>query len=157
MPYQVAVCGPQDCTDADAEHARRVGRLLAEHGVVVFCGGGGGVMAAAAEGARSGGGLVIGIVPGDRREAADEHLSAVVATGMGQARNAVLVTSADAVIVIGGSWGTLNELALAKRRGTPVISLGGWTVLATDGTPVPGIDHQPDPEAAVARAIGRNR
>jgi len=153
MPNQVAVCGPQDCTDVDAEHARRVGRLLAEHGVVVLCGGGGGVMGAAAEGARSGGGLVIGILPGKSRMGANEHLSAAVATGMGQARNAVLVTSADAVIVIGGSWGTLSELALAMRLGIPVISLGGWAVLAADGTPMPGIDHQPDPEAAVGRAV----
>ena len=153
MPYQVAVCGPQDCTAEDAERAREVGRLLAERGAIVLCGGGGGVMAAAAEGAVSRGGLVVGVRPGDSREGASRYLSAVVVTGMGQARNAVIVASADAVIVIGGSWGTLSELALAKRRGVPVISLGGWSVLAADGTPVSGIDHQPTPEAAVARAI----
>jgi uncharacterized protein (TIGR00725 family) len=158
MPYQVAICGPRQCTAENAANARRVGALLADRGVVVLCGGGDGVMAAAAEGAASRGGLVIGIRPNDSREGSHPDLSAVVVTTMGEARNAVLVWSADAVIVIGGSWGTLSELALAKRRGgIPVISLGGWTVVDADGNPIPGVDHVPDASVAVDRALAAHR
>lgn len=154
MPYQVAICGPRQATAADAENARRVGALLAERGAVVLCGGGEGVMAAAAEGAASRGGLVVGVRPNDSREGAHPDLSAVVVTNMGEARNAIIVWSADAVIIIGGSWGTLSELALAKRRGgIPVISLGGWRIHDADGNPIPGIDHAPDPDTAVDRAM----
>jgi len=79
-----------------------------------------------------------------------------VATNLGQARNAVIVTSADAVIAIGGSWGTLSEVALAMRRGrVPVISLGGWRIVDADGTPVPGVTAVQTPEDAVRAAIAR--
>ncbi|GII25374.1 TIGR00725 family protein [Planosporangium mesophilum] len=152
--YQVAVCGPGDCTEAERENAFRVGQLLADAGAIVLCGGGTGVMAAVAAGARSRGGLVIGIRPGDSREGAAPDLSATIVTNMGEARNAVIVWSADAVIAVGGSWGTLSEVALAKRRGgIPVVSLGGWRVLDRDGRPVPGIDVVDTPEAAVELAL----
>src|SRR5262249_3258459 len=125
LPFQVAVCGPRDCTDGETRNAHRIGELLAERGAVVICGGGGGVMAAVAAGVRANGGLVIGVRPNDSRAGASPDLSAVIVTNMGEARNAIIVWSADAVIVVGGSWGTLSELALAKRRGEmPVISLG---------------------------------
>ncbi|HXV92802.1 MAG TPA: TIGR00725 family protein [Pseudonocardia sp.] len=138
MPVQVAVCGPRQCTDTDRQYAHEVGRLLARAGATVVCGGGTGVMAAAAAGARAENGLAIGILPGDTAVDADPHLSAVIVSNMGEARNAVIVWSADAVIAIGGSWGTLSEVALAKRRGgIPVIGLGGWTILGADGEPLP--------------------
>ena len=128
--------------------------LLAEAGVVVLCGGGSGVMAAVVHGVRSVDGLVIGIGPGDDLDDATPGLSAVVATGMGEARNAVLVRSADAVIVVGGSWGTLSELALARRAGIPVVGLRSWKVLDADGRPLP--DAVPAAESAddaVRRAL----
>ncbi|MGH3659257.1 MAG: LOG family protein [Micromonosporaceae bacterium] len=154
MPYQVAVCGPRDCTDEEAASARRVGELLAEHDAVVICGGGGGVMAAVAAGVRSRGGLVVGVRPNDSHEGSSSDLSAVLVTNLGEARNAVIVWSADAVIVVGGSWGTLSEVALAKRRGgVPVISLGGWRVVDADGDPVPGIGYVQTAEHAVALAM----
>ncbi|WP_328471095.1 TIGR00725 family protein [Actinoplanes sp. NBC_00393] len=154
MTIQIAVCGPRDCTEAEAAAARRVGELLAEQQVVVICGGGTGVMAAVAAGARARGGLVIGIRPNDSRDGASPDLSATIVTDMGEARNAIIVQSADAVISVGGSWGTLSELALALRRGgIPVVSLGGWRVTQADGTPVPGIHHTDTPEAAVDHAL----
>ena len=94
--------------------------------------------------------------PNDTLDGAHPDLSAVLVTNMGEARTAVLVWNADAVIVIviGGSCGTLSELALAKRRGgVPVIALGGWTILDADGNPVPGIDHVTDAETAVQHAM----
>lgn len=154
MAYQVAVCGPAACSDDEAAAARRVGELLAERGAVVICGGGTGVMAAVAAGARSRGGLVVAVRPD--AAAPSEEFSVTIATNLGQARNAVIVWSADAVIVVGGSWGTLSEVALAQRRGgVPVISLGGWRILDRDGEPVPGIEHVDTPEQAVARALDR--
>lgn len=157
MAYQVAVCGPQDCTARDAENARRVGELLAEAGVTVICGGGGGVMAAVAAGVRSRGGVVVGIRPGDTPEDASPDLSVTLVTNLGQARNAIIVWSADAVIAIGGSWGTLSEIALAKRRGgVPVICLDGWKILDASGAVVPGIEHAATAEEAVRLALRGN-
>jgi uncharacterized protein (TIGR00725 family) len=111
-------------------------------------------MAAVAAGAHSRNGIVVGIRPDDSRTGASPDLSVTVVTNLGEARNAVIVWSADAVIAVGGSWGTLSELALAKRRGgIPVISLGGWQVLDSAGSPVPGIHHVAGPEEAVRLAL----
>ena len=142
VAYQVAVCGPRHCNEQDEANAHRVGQLLAEQGAVVLCGGGSGVMAAVARGVRSRGGLVIGIRPEADRAGASPDLSAAVFTNLGEARNAVLVWSADAVISVGGSWGTLSEIALAKRRGgIPVVSLDGWRLSDSGGNPIDGIDY----------------
>jgi uncharacterized protein (TIGR00725 family) len=112
-------------------------------------------MAAAAAGARAENGLVIGVRPNDTAEDACPDLSAVIVTNLGEARNAVIVWSADAVIAIGGSWGTLSEIALAKRRGgVPVITLGGWTILAHNGSPLPDPPTRAaDPQHAVKLAF----
>ncbi|WP_429429031.1 LOG family protein [Nocardia sp. GAS34] len=151
---QVAVCGPRQCTDADTANAREVGRLLAEAGATVLCGGGTGVMAAVAEGASNAGGLVIGVRPDTDPTRICDGLSAVLYTNMGEARNAILVWSADATIVIGGSFGTLSELALANRRGgVPVISLGGWRITDAEGKPVDMGIQVDTPQAAVAAAL----
>ncbi len=159
MAYQVAVCGPHDCTEVDAAHAREVGALLANAGAVVLCGGGGGVMAAVAAGARGRGGLVVGIRPDDGRSGASADLSVTIKTNLGQARNVVIVNSADAVIAVGGSWGTLSEVALAMRRGDiPVVSLGGWQIRDARDVPVAGPTIVDTPEAAVRLALaGANR
>jgi uncharacterized protein (TIGR00725 family) len=115
----------------------------------VICGGYAGVMGAVTEGARSSGGMVVGVLSGAERAAAHPGLTAVVATGMGQARNAAIVGSADAVIVVGGSWGTLSELAHAMRGGVPVVQLGGWQVYDARGRPVPGPVNAASPEEAL--------
>ncbi|WP_440099042.1 TIGR00725 family protein [Streptosporangium sp. H16] len=151
MTIQVSVCGPRDCTGEDESNAREVGRLLAERGAVVICGGYGGVMAAAAAGARSAGGTVVGILSRADREEANPDLSIVIPTGVGEARNTVIVNSGDAVIVVGGSWGTLSELAFAMRHGrVPVVQLGGWRILDHEGRPVVGVRHVSSPEEAMA-------
>ncbi|MFR9749958.1 LOG family protein [Nocardia sp. 004] len=152
---QVAVCGPGACTRQEAEWAREVGRLLACAGITVLCGGGGGVMAAVAEGAARAGGLVIGVRPDTDRTEVCAGLSAVLFTGMGEARNAILVESADAVIVVGGSWGTLSELALARRRGgIPVVRLGGWEIRDMSGQTLAAGPVANSPADAVRQALG---
>ena len=165
---QVAVCGPAACTDDEAKAAFEVGRQLVRRGVTVLCGGGPGVMASVAAGARSLGGLVVSIRPDQKRGEPAGGASVVVSTNLGEARNAVLVSSADAVIAVGGSWGTLSEVALAMRRaadepgdepvdqpgGPTVVTLGGWRVLDGAGDPVAGILEATSPEHAVSLALG---
>ena len=119
----VAVVGGGNCSGAEAEWAAAVGRLVAERGAVLVCGGLGGVMEAAARGAKQAGGLTIGILPGSDPGAANPHIDVAIATGMGEMRNALIVRGAQAVIAIGGGVGTLSEIALALRIGTPVVGL----------------------------------
>jgi uncharacterized protein (TIGR00725 family) len=127
------VCGASDPDPEQRELAREVGRRLAEAGAVVLCGGLDGVMEAAAEGASSAGGTVVGILPGADRAAGSPHLTITIATGLGEARNAVLASACDAVIAVAGGWGTLSEIGLARRLGRPVVSVAGWEL---EGVPV---------------------
>src|SRR5262245_24583712 len=106
--------------------AELLGRLLAARGAVVVCGGLGGVMEAVARGAADAGGLVLGILPGTDRQDANEHLTLARTTGMGEMRNALVVRAADAVIAVGGAYGTLSEIAFALRTGVPVVGIGTW-------------------------------
>jgi uncharacterized protein (TIGR00725 family) len=124
----VAVVGPARADAEDTEAAEEVGRLLARAGAVVVCGGLGGVMEAAARGCAAEGGVSVGLLPGVDRAAANPFLTVAVATGMGEARNALVVRAADAVIAIGGEFGTLSEIALALKAGTPVVGISTWTL-----------------------------
>jgi uncharacterized protein (TIGR00725 family) len=124
-PY-VAVIGASNATGWELSTAESLGRALASAGCVIVCGGLGGVMNAAARGAASADGVSIGILPGDDREVASEHLTVAIATGFGEARNAIVARSADAVVAVGGEFGTLSEIALALKMGTPVIGIGTW-------------------------------
>ncbi len=129
----VAVVGPGEASESELRNAHTAGRLLAERGAVVVTGGLGGVMAAAAQGAGDAGGVAVALLPGTDRAAADPANSVVVATGMGELRNGLIVRTVDAVLCIGGSWGTLSEVALAVRTGVPVVALGGWDLPAAPG------------------------
>jgi uncharacterized protein (TIGR00725 family) len=141
---QVAVIG------SGSEHegrAEEVGRLLAERGCTLVCGGLGEVMAAAARGAKSAGGTTIGIVPGESRAGANEWTDHVVVTGIGHARNLAVVASGDAVIAVGGRWGTLAEIGFAHVLGRPVVILEpGWKL--------EGVTRAASPEEAVELALG---
>jgi uncharacterized protein (TIGR00725 family) len=153
---QVAVIGPHDATDEERAAAYEVGGGLGEAGVVVVTGGRGGVMAAATAGARDAGGTTLALLPGEDRRASEVPATVVVPTGLGEARNALVVRSADAVIAIGGAWGTLSELALALRRGTPVIGLGTWALaddLAARGLADPVV-RAASPAVAVRAVVG---
>ena len=133
MTWYAAVVGPGD---EDAPEllalAEQVGRGLAEHGVIVVTGGLHGVMAAACRGASSAGGMTVGLLPGDDRAAGNQWLSVALPTGLGELRNGLVVRAADVVVAVGGSWGTLSEVALAMRTGTPVVILRPWHVDAAD-------------------------
>jgi uncharacterized protein (TIGR00725 family) len=154
-PPQIAVSGgARDPADADLEAAEEAGRLLAEAGATLVCGGLGGIMEAAARGAATAAGEVIGILPGTDPADANEHCTRVVATGTGQARNLAVVASADAVIAIAGEWGTLSEIAFARRLGRHVVTLGSWEVRGAGAMErAPGIESADGPEEAVAAAL----
>jgi uncharacterized protein (TIGR00725 family) len=133
----------------DAEH---VGRLLATEGAIVVCGGRGGVMAAASRGAAGAGGMVIGMLPGDGRDDANEWLTVAIPTGIGELRNGLIVRTAEAVVAVGGAYGTLSEIALALHAGLRVFGLHTWEI--------DGIAPVDSPEAAVMAALeaaGRRR
>ncbi|GGM16262.1 hypothetical protein GCM10011594_40380 [Nakamurella endophytica] len=150
----IAVVGPSDISEGDSlfEHAVVVGRAVAQHGAILSCGGLGGVMAAAARGARqfSSQADVVGFLPGSDANEADENVSIPIPTEMGEMRNWLVVRSAHGVISIGGSWGTLSEVALAVRHGLPVVSINGWAVSTYDGISPPGVHEESNPANAVS-------
>lgn len=124
--------GPGDASAASRATAEEVGRLLAEAGAVVVTGGHGGVMEAASKGAREAGGTTLGILPGADRREANEWVSVAVPTGMGEARNALVVRAADALVAVGGAWGTLSEIAFARKTGKHVVGIGSWELEGVD-------------------------
>jgi uncharacterized protein (TIGR00725 family) len=141
----VAVCGASEATRSQLDAAREVGKLLAESGAIVINGGLGGVSDAASEGAARAGGTVVGILPGVDRDGANPHLTISLPTGMGQARNVLIVTAAESVIAIGEGWGTLSEVATARRLGRSVVALDSWSVK--------GLESVSTPAEAVKRAL----
>ncbi|MBA7704866.1 hypothetical protein ES703_113689 [subsurface metagenome] len=124
----IAVIGGSQPTSKETKVAEEVGRLLARQGAILVCGGLGGVMEAACKGASSEAGMTIGILPGDSRQAANSYVQIPIATSLGYARNAAVVKSAQAVIAIGGSYGTLTEIGYALQSGIPVIGLNTWAI-----------------------------
>lgn len=149
MGFNIAVVGPGIGASPDnCAAAEEVGWLLAQAGQTVIVGGLGGVMEAAARGVAIADGTSIGILPGLGRSQANPYLTHALPTGMGELRNGLIVRAADAIISIGGSWGTLSEIALAMRTGVPVVTLQAWHVPE-------GPELATTPREAVAIAIGR--
>jgi uncharacterized protein (TIGR00725 family) len=156
---QLAVVGAGRCGARVRGLAREVGAEVARAGAVLLTGGRGGVMAAASAGARAAGGLTVGILPGTDAAASPPNPAVEVAvfTGIGQARNQVLVLSAAAVVAVGGGWGTLSEIALALKFRVPVVALKGWNLRRPDGLTDPLLSHARTPADAVALALAGAR
>ncbi|MFQ5538107.1 MAG: TIGR00725 family protein [Gemmatimonadota bacterium] len=146
-PVRIAVLGAAHPDVEEYEGARRLGRSLAELGAVVLCGGLGGVMEAVARGAREAGGTTVGVLPGPDPRAANEWITLPLATGMGEARNALLVRFGEAAVAVGGAWGTLSEIALARKMGRAVVALGTSVAGRAD------IPVELDPSAAARWAV----
>ena len=140
----VAVVGPGEAGGPEIAAAEAVGRGLAQAGAAVVCGGLGGVMEAACRGAAEGGGLTIGFLPGADRAAANRWVRVAIPTGLGELRNGLIVRAADAVVAVGGAYGTLSEIALALKTDVPVFGLGTWQI--------DGVQVVASPEEAVERA-----
>ncbi len=134
--------------------AEEVGRRLAEAGVTVVCGAGPGVMEAAARGAAEAGGRVIGIVRGTDAGEANPYCTEVVATGVGQARNLAVVASGAVAIAVGGEWGTLSEIALARTIDRTVVTLSSWGLVGRERMEgAPGVVPAKSAEDAVVAAL----
>lgn len=156
-PPYVAVIGDGDPSGPDAhrilEWAEEVGQQLARGGAVVITGGLGGVMRAASRGALMAGGETIGILPGADASEANEFVRTPIATGLGVARNLVVVTSADAVIAVGGRHGTLSEIGLALRMGRHVVGLSTWRLESDHRMGGPRVHRASGPGDAAAMAL----
>ncbi|HEX2883913.1 MAG TPA: TIGR00725 family protein [Candidatus Limnocylindria bacterium] len=156
-PPFVAVVGDGDPRGADAHRvldwAEEIGQQLARGGATVITGGLGGVMQAASRGALGVGGETIGILPGHDPREANEYVRTPIATGLGVARNLVVVTAADAVIAVGGRHGTLSEIGLALRMGRHVVTLGSWRIESEHRVAAPRVHRARDPREAVAIAL----
>jgi uncharacterized protein (TIGR00725 family) len=146
-PYRIAVIGAGEASEAHYAAARALGAALATAGAVVLSGGRGGVMEGAARGAADAGGLTVGILPGPHASEANPWIALPLPTGMGEARNALLVRGAEAVVAVGGEWGTLSEIALARKMGIPVATLGEAPAAGL------GLPELPDAAAAAAWAL----
>lgn len=155
-PLRIAVCGAGSPDPALERIAEAVGVRIAHAGAVLVCGGLAGVMEAAARGASTAGGLTVGVLPGTDAAAANAWITLPLPTGVGEARNALIVRFAEAVIAVGGEWGTLSEIALAKRTGVPVVLLAPTLAAQL------GLETASDPDEAVRMALalaagGRSR
>jgi uncharacterized protein (TIGR00725 family) len=152
-PRYVSVIGASRASAGLAARAEELGELLAERGLVVVCGGREGVMEAVARGVRRRGGVSIGILPEADRTRAAPDLTYTVCSGIGHARNLSVVASGDIVIAVGGAWGTLSEIGLARSLGRPVILLDTWEVTPPDGGELDGVRRAATPAEAVELAL----
>jgi len=152
MKYYIAVIGGAECSEEVAEMAEEVGRELAKQGAVVICGGLGGVMEAVCRGASEEGGITVGVLPGDDRKNANSCVGIPIVTGIGYARNTIVVKSGQAVIAVNGSYGTLSEIAFAMQYGIPVIGLDTWN-LSISGKADDSVIRAKNPKDAVKKAI----
>lgn len=141
----IGVIGAGKADQALLAVAEEVGKLIAHNGAILVCGGLGGVMEAAAEGAKSAGGITVGILPGLDKGHANPYIDVPVATGLGEARNAIIVRAADVLIAIGGEYGTLSEIALSLKTGKKVIGIDTWEIK--------GITRAVDAQDAVKKAL----
>jgi uncharacterized protein (TIGR00725 family) len=152
----IAVIGSASCSREEAAAAEAVGRLLAEQNVYLVCGGGQGVMEAACRGARQAGGFTIGMLPTSDASSGNPYLSLCLPTGLGQARNALVVLAGECAIAVGGGYGTLSEIALALKAGRKVIGLKTWHLVAPSGQPAAVIEVR-SPEEAVQAAVSQKK
>ena len=152
MRAHVAVVGGGSASAEEERAAEDVGRGLAEAGAIVVCGGLGGVMEAACRGAKAGGGTTVGILPGASRQEANPYVDVAIPTGLGELRNGLVVRAADALVAVGGEFGTLSEIALALKARKPVVALGGWE-LAREGRPVDALVRATSAEDAVRKVL----
>jgi uncharacterized protein (TIGR00725 family) len=159
MPRQrrltLGLVGGDACSENEAKLAFETGRQIARAGAVLVCGGGAGVMEAGCSGAKTANGTTMGVMGGDGPETCspNPHLDFVLYTGFGQGRNQIVVLSSDAVIAIGGEWGTLSEIAIAKKYGIPVVLLSSWSVEGPHGQGLDDLPRAASAKEAVAKAV----
>ncbi len=142
----IGVIGAGKCSKKLKDQAFAVGMAIAEENAVLVCGGLKGIMEAAAQGAKQAGGTTIGIIPGNNRTSANPYCDIVIPTGMGEARNVLVVQTSDAIVALHGKYGTISEMSFAMKFNKPLVSLVEWSVF-------PEVIHIPDPVKAVKEAV----
>jgi len=142
----IGVVGAGNCSKKMKATAEEIGRAIAEKGGVLVCGGLGGIMEGAAKGAKKADGITIGILPGNRRDEANKYIDYAIPTGIGEARNLVVIKTADAVVALPGKYGTLSEMAFCLKLGKPLVTMAAWNISED-------IERFDDPEEAVNRAF----
>jgi uncharacterized protein (TIGR00725 family) len=150
---RIGVMGPAVCSPRCRQLAREVGRIIGREGGILICGGLGGVMESAAQGTKESGGITIGILPRALASEANPYIDIPIVSDMGNARNVINVLTSQAVIAIQGAYGTLSEIALALKCGTPVVGLETWSLVPPEGNPNPDIAIAGTPEEAVTLAL----
>ena len=148
----IVVIGDSSCSPEQAELAETVGELLAQRGATIICGGLSGVMEAVCRGAKSRGGLTVGVLPGEDASMANPWVDIPIVTGVGYARNMAVVKSAQAVIAIGGGYGTLSEIAYALKSNIAVVGLNTWS-LSLNGQALDAVIRISNPTEAVDKAV----
>ncbi len=143
--YIIGVIGGRKADIKELVIAEKVGRLLAENSVMLICGGLGGVMEASARGAKTAGGVTVGILPQEEKEYANDFIDIPIATGLGIGRNIIIARTADALIAVGGEYGTLSEIAFGLQMNKPVIGIGSWRI--------DGVIDADNPDSAVKKAL----
>ncbi len=136
LKYVIAVIGGRRAEKSLLKEAEGIGRLLAKRDAIVVCGGLKGVMESVSKGAKSEGGITVGILPQDHNRDANEYIDIPIATGLGIGRNVIIARTADAIIAVGGEYGTLSEIAFALQMGKPVVGIRSWDVKGV----VPAVD-----------------
>ncbi len=149
----ISVVGESDASPKVYALAEEVGKLIARAGAILVCGGLKGVMEAAAKGAKSEGGITVGILPGSKREEANPYIDIPIITGLGYARNKLVVKTGQAIIAIGGKYGTLSEISFALGYGIPVVGIKTWELIRGDGKVDQGIVYARTPGEAVQIAF----
>lgn len=152
MSVYIGVAGASEPHPSLIPVAETLGRCLAEAGAIVVCGGGSGVMTAVCRGAQAAGGQTVGLLPGGDRAAGNPYLTVALPTALGEGRNVLLVRASDALVAVGGGFGTLSEIALALRAGVPVVGLATWG-LTLAGDPVDAFPVAQGPEEASHLAV----
>ena len=133
----VGVIGGETCSRAEGELAYATGHEIGRRGHTLVCGGRGGVMREACRGAHDSGGTTVGILPGNDRADMNEFVTIPIVTGLGFARNTVIARTADALVAVGGRYGTLSEIAFALIAQKPVVTIGSWDLTFPSGGTVP--------------------
>lgn len=155
----IAVIGGEECTEREGAIAYAAGREIARRGHTLLCGGRGGVMREACRGARDGGGLTVGILPGEDTSDMNEFVDIPIVTGLGFARNTIIARTADALVAIGGRYGTLSEIAFAFIAGKPLVAIDSWELILPTGAraPVPTATTAEEAIAACERLAEKER
>ncbi len=134
---RIAIIGAREASPEGLKFAYEVGKLLGEHGVIVYTGGASGIMEAASNGVQAGGGIAVGILKENDLDGANDYINIPVMTGMGDLRNGIIIRSVQGAIAVEGAYGTLSEIAYTLSDKKPVLAYKSWDIPGSINTETP--------------------